>query len=413
MSPLAGSSRPARPRPAARSCGRARWRPPARWHQPATAAVLAAAAVLATACGSGHDSGSAGTGPATARLPLATSQGGTAGQPGWAVVEMGGSSATYNNFWELFARPAGAAQWKLATPLGVASNGGLSISSTGTGLVAGFQPSQDLTFSPLAAASTAAADWSQAGAPVTPGLASVPDALAAGPDGQVVALTDTGQVLLGRREGAAWTRLTTRAAIARTAAGRACGLTSLTAVGFTPGGLPMIGGTCTRPGSTGIFEQEQGATVAATLPLPGGPATVLGLAAGTAGHTTALLKLGTGPSATVVAAWLGATAAGTSVSAAMATGAGAPRSLALWSDGGAGLVLAGGRAEAISGPGSTWRALPALPAHAATLALGPAGQLQALAPLASTLTVWQLSAAGTSWTKAQQLKVTVPYGSSG
>ncbi len=375
------------------------------------AAVLALAAALAAACGSAGAS-TAGGGPPTASIPLATSEGG-AGLPGWAVVDMGGSSATYNNFWELFVRPAGSAQWKLATPLGVASNGGLAISSTGTELVAGFQPTQDLTFSPLATATSSAAAWSQASAPVSPGLASVPDALAAGPVGEVLALTHTGEVLLGAHEGGTWTRLTTLRSIADSAAGRACGLTALTAVAFSPAGTPLVGGACTRSGSSGIFELAQGSPAAIALPPSGGPVTVLGLAREAAGPTMALLEHGTGRAATIVAAWLATTTpASATVSGELATGDGTLRSLAMWSNGSAGLVLADGRAETISGPGANWRALPTLPAKAATLALGPAGQLEALTASGDSFEAWQLAATGAAWGQPQHINVAVPYGSS-
>jgi hypothetical protein len=372
------------------------------------AAALTASATLVAACGS-TGANPAAVGAPTASINLATSEGG-AGLPGWAVVEMGGSTASEDNFWELFVRPAGSARWKLATPLGVASNGGLAIASTGEGLVSGFQPSQDLTFSPLATAASSAASWSQAGAPVSPGLASVPDALAAGPTGQVLALTRTGEVLLGTQDGNSWTRLTTLRSIASSAAGRACRLTALTAVAFTPAGTPLAGGACARPGSSGIFVLERGAPTTAVLPLPSGPATVLGLAREAAGRTMALLRLGTGRTATVVAAWLTTTGAGT-VSAPVTT-SGTLRSLAMWSNGAAGLVVSDGQAEAIAGPGASWHLLPQLPANAATLAVGPSGQLEALTASGGSFGAWQLTPTGTAWTQAQHVNVSVPYGSS-
>jgi hypothetical protein len=253
---------------------------------------------------------------------------------------------------------------------------------------------------------------------VSRGRARAPHALAAGPAGQVLALTRSGTVLLGRHQGATWTTLTTLRSIGHTAAGRACGLTALTAVAFTAAGTPVIGGSCTRLGSAGIFLDQHGSLVAAGLPLPGGPATVLALAGQAAGHTGALLELGSGQAATIVTGTLPASAGGTTtggtgtVSAAVPAGGRTPRSLALWSDGGAGLVLADGRALASTGPGAAWRGLPPLPPGVATLALGPQGQLQALAAAGDRFTVWQLAAAGTSWVQVQQIKVTIPYGSS-
>ncbi len=44
---------------------------------------------------------------------------------------MGGSAASHNNFWQLFVRPAGSAEWKLVTPPGVADNGGLVTADVG------------------------------------------------------------------------------------------------------------------------------------------------------------------------------------------------------------------------------------------------------------------------------------------
>jgi hypothetical protein len=385
-------------------------RPPARAVRAGAIAALATASVLAAGCGS--TPGGTASAAQPVRLPLATSEGGT-GQPGWAVVPMGGSSANYENFWELFARPAGSAQWKLATPLGVASNGGLAIAGVGPGLVAGFQPSQDLTFSPLASTVTSAGAWSQNAAPVTPGLASVPDALAAGPAGHLLALTGTGEVLLSANNGASWSRLTTLRLMASTRAGRVCGLAALTAVAFTPADTPLVGGACTRPGSAGVFIPQRHATEAAQIPVRAAlPVTVLGLARQAAGRTMAVLRVGQGRTATAVAAWLGQGSGGATVSAPVGAGADGPRSIAIWANGSAGLVLAGRRAVTIAGPGATWQALPAVPAQTSTLALGPAGQPEALVARGGTLTIWQLAAGG-SWRQVQRLKVTIPYGSSG
>ena len=76
------------------------------------------------------------------------------------------------------------------------------------------------------------------------------------------------------------------------------------------------------------------------------------------------------------------------------------------------VLLGGGRAETIGGPGSAWRALPALPAGVATLAPGPgSGGYDALAVSGSRLTVWRL--AGTAWAKVQVINVPIEYGSSG
>ena len=165
-----------------------------------------------------------------ATWPIATSLADRA-STSWAVVQLGGSSAQHENFWELFVRPASAESWKEVTPPGVASNGGLIVAGGGASLFAGFRPSQLLTFSPLAATTDQGASWTQ-GDLVSPGLASVPDALAAGPGGQLLALTDNGTARLGARDGASWRCAGEPGLAGPRPAGRACGLISLSAVAF-------------------------------------------------------------------------------------------------------------------------------------------------------------------------------------
>ena len=199
----------------------------------AVAGLLACA--LATGCGSTPAGTMREIAVAATPPPLATAATRTSGA-GWAVVEMGGAAGQEGNFWELFVRPAGSTTWRLATPPGVADNGGIEVTGTAGSLTAGFRPSQDLTFSPLAATSDDGASWSQVG-PVSPGLAEAPDALASGPGGRLIALTSGGTAELGPSTGARWTRLASVRAVTRTAAGQACGLTGFTAATFGPAGL--------------------------------------------------------------------------------------------------------------------------------------------------------------------------------
>ena len=143
--------------------------------------------------------------------PLSTSL--VTPQGTWAVAVMGGSAADENNFWQLFVRPAGATRWSLATPEGVADNGGLVAASgaDGTSLLVGFRPSQELAFSPLATSSDTGKKW-------TPGLldadlADVPDAIAVARSGQTLALLGDGGIQAATSAAAAtagqWSRLTT------------------------------------------------------------------------------------------------------------------------------------------------------------------------------------------------------------
>ena len=115
---------------------------------------------------------------------------------------MGGSAAQDDNFWQVFVRPTATGGWRQVTPPGVADNGGLVVASPGSGsLVTAFRPSQHLTYTPLAASTDNGANWSSAG-PLNASLASAADALAAGPNGQLMALTSGGtKAELGQRLG--------------------------------------------------------------------------------------------------------------------------------------------------------------------------------------------------------------------
>jgi hypothetical protein len=57
--------------------------------------------------------------------------------------------------------------------------------------------------------------------------------------------------------------------------------------------------------------------------------------------------------------------------------------------------------------------LPALPAAAADLVLGPGRQVSVLTSGRTTVTTWLLSKAGTAWSPGQKLTIPVPFGSSG
>ena len=184
------------------------------WRGAALVLTCAALAFLAEGCGTQ-------TAPAATptlhvqTAPLATSL--VTPQGTWAVAVMGGSAASENNFWQLFVRPAGASRWSLATPEGVADNGGLVAASGagGTSLVVGFRPSQVLDFSPLATSGDTGKNW-------TPGLldadlADVPDAMAVAPSGRTLALLHDGSIEAAATADAAaagqWSRLTSLSAL--------------------------------------------------------------------------------------------------------------------------------------------------------------------------------------------------------
>jgi hypothetical protein len=373
-------------------------------------AVLASAALLAAgAAGCGSTPAPRTPAAAPARpAPLQTSFADGTG-PSWAIVEMGGSAAQEENFWEVFAREPGATAWHEVTPQGVADNGGLVVAgSGGQTLLTGFLPSQDLTFSPLATSSDSGTRWTS-GNLVNPGLAAVPDALATGPDDSLLALTSRGAEL-GQNLGAAWRHLSSARALAATPAGEACSVTGLTAVAFGSAGTPMLAAGCGRRAIAGIFAETGGSWHAAGPSVPASLARqdieVLRLA--TVGSSlVALLQAGTGPGTSITAAWY---AGGRwTLSSPLHTG-GPVRSTAVGPGGSVGLILNAKSAAALAGPGASWKPLPALPRYAATLALGPAGQTDAIAAHGGTFQDYRLGATG--WSLGQTLHVTIPYGTS-
>jgi hypothetical protein len=385
--------------------------------RPVLIAVALVSAVLAAGCG-----GTAGSGPGPApEAPpggtpsLATSLVTPAGT--WAIAVMGGSAASHNNFWQLFARPAGSTGWKLVTPPGVADNGGLVAASAGGGsLITGIRPSQYLTYTPLALTRDGGRAWSPAG-PLDAAVASAPDALAAAPGtGRLAALLTGGTVKAAAPGYTRWTTLTSRRSLAATPAGRRCGLAVLTAAAFTASGTPLLAGRCSRPGIAGIFAARNGTWQAAgpALPAPLGhqATTVLRLTRTSTGMV-ALLETGTGPDASLLAAWSAGNAGRWALSPPVRLNGASLTSASFGADGTAALVLTGNRAETSTGAGAAWRSLPALPAGTATLAPGPAGGFDALAVRRTRLTIWQLGPAATAWHATQTMNVPVQFGSSG
>ena len=382
--------------------------------RPAAALALAAAAFLA-GCGSPAP---AAPGPAAEAPPggapfLATSTVTAAGT--WAVAVMGGSVATNDNFWQLFARPAGSSTWKLVTPPGTPDNGGLILADAGGSLITGFRPSQYLTYTPLTLTRNAGQAWSSTG-PLDGALADVPDALAAASaTGSLLALLTDGTAELAAPGYTSWTTIATQRSLAATAAGRRCGLQNLTAAAFAPPGIALLGGTCSHPGTAGIFAATGGTWHAAGPVLPAAlasqPVQVLRLTS-TASSTIALLAAGTGPAASLLAAWSSDGGSHWILSPPFRLDGAALSSASFGPGDTAAIVLDGSRGQTVAGPAAPWRALPTLPPGTATLAAGPAGALDALAVDRTKMTVWRLAPGSLAWAKAQSITVPIQFGSS-
>lgn len=375
------------------------------------ALAVAALAVAAAGCGSVTSRARSRVTPPPPPS-LATSvvtPGGT-----WAVAALGGSAAQRNNFWQLFLRPAPSSSWRLVTPPGVASNGGLVAAALGgRSLIAGFRPSQSLAFSPLAMTRDNGTTWSQG--VLDAGLADVPGALAAAPGGgRVLALTVGGRIDQAGRSAVGWSPLVSLRGLAVAPAARRCSPDALTAVSFSPSGDPLLAADCTHAGAAGIFSYAAGTWHAAGPVMPARLARlriqVLRLIS-TASGEAALLAARSGRSAELLAAWTGDGTHWT-VSGPLSAGRSAVRASG-FAAGAAWVLLANGQADTIPGRSAAWRRLPRTPAATAALAFGPAGSVDALAARGSRLTDWRLAPGSGAWRQAQVLRVPVQYGSSG
>jgi photosystem II stability/assembly factor-like uncharacterized protein len=330
-----------------------------------------------------------------------------------------GATSGPNLFWQLFLLPAGGTRWSLQTPPDIATNGALLLAGQpGQGLITGERPSLDLSFSAITTTRDGGRNW--ATLPPTSGLANVPDALAAAPDGHLIALGQDQQVSVAGPAGSSgtgWTTLTSEHALAVTPAGRSCALAGLTAAAYTPAGSPLLAGTCGHPGTVGVFAYTSGSwhLTGPALPasLAGQRVRVLRLSR-TGSSDVALLETGSGPSASLLAAWTSDGGRHWSLSPALKPGGSPAVSVSFGKDGATAIVLNGNRGETLAGPGASWRPLPALPpGRTITLALPAAGTTDALAADGSTLTAWQLTGSPARWAKKQVIKVSIEYGSSG
>ena len=230
-------------------------------------------------------------------VPLATSLA-TQGSS-WAIVAMGHLDDPVNTFWQLFTLPSGSSRWELATPPGVASNGGLvaSIMPPAT-VTAGFEPSIDLLFSPLAQRLGPDDHVVVGRAPRRHGGgARCPGHIGRLPVPRPPARRG-GRVVASSGALSTWSTVISKGGLAADRAASGCGIAGLTAVAFGDGGADLVGTACARGSRAGIFEQVDGSWQAIGPVLPGvssGPNLVLRMLATPAG-VSALVSAGTGAS---------------------------------------------------------------------------------------------------------------------
>jgi len=398
-------------------------------------AGVVALAIGVTACSSppptsGAASGSrgdaAGAGAVT-DFPMTQAISGAAGT--WATLALGHLDDPLNTFWQLFGRSGCVASgcsstggWALATPPGVASNGGLLFAATAAGaLTVGFGAAIDLQFSPLAETADGGSTWSSG---VLPGaLAQVPDALAgSGPSLRMALLSGRGgEVVSSSGDIDTWKPVLTERALATATASSGCGLEALTAldVGLSGPGGPgraYAGGAC-RDGTTVPIYRLEGGTglsIGPHLRVPTGTPIRVDRLVTTDAGLTALVSTGSGRSAELVLATSADGAAPWSVSAPLATAGRSVESTSVTPTGGIVVELSGARdseTASVVSTGSSWRPLPPLPTSTSVVVAEAGGQYEALVASGSTLRVYDLVTGG--WQHRADIEVPIQYGSSG
>ena len=369
-----------------------------------------------------------GGGPVTpgGQVPATVSSSVTTPGQSSVIVAMGHLDDPSNTFWELFLRRAGSPTWVLATPPGVATNGGLVASvPVGGPLTAGFLTSADLTFSPVAATTDDGATWNPGQLPGA--LVPRPDALAWGPPGTTAAVVATSGQTLETSSGDLddWRPTGTSSALAPVSSD--CHLQALTAVAFDVSDVPVVGATCTDTDRVGLFAPAQASSSSVAGPWRSvGPPVAGGLdkvgssvlrldatSAGLAGLVQVTSPTGTTMNAIweqgVLGRWFQSGAPSVpSGWTLLATGIGG--------GGGSGATVLLGRGyrrvvAVIPGPGHPWSVSPPAPDGASAVAT-VGDETDAFVSDNSVLTVWAWSPGSTSWRHAAAITVAIPYGSS-
>jgi hypothetical protein len=339
------------------------------------------------------------------------------------LIAMGHLKSPSDTFWELFLRRVNSASWALHTPPGVASNGGLALAASPSGLLTvGFLSSAELRFSPLARSTDGGDHWAPGELPSS--LTPTPDALAVGPTGETLAIVGTaGRSVLQSLGGlSTWKPLTSANELARVAP--SCGVREVTAVAYNAAAQPLLGLDCVHPGQVGILRAtappNSGSSAWSDIGLPlgvdDGAASVIRLVS-TAGGVAGLAQVHSASRVSVVAFWGNGTSAqwsgptsfpvppGWSIRAT-ATGGGSGQGLAVLLGSGARR-----RVDVVAGPGASWTTPPPAPKDASGVSVAGT-EVDAFVAAGSHLAVWSWTEGASSWRRTASITVPVPYGSS-
>jgi hypothetical protein len=168
-----------------------------------------------------------------------------------AVVPTGRLGDPQNRFFQTFTSTGDG--WRLTTPKGTATNGGLVVAGPRSGAVAVL---------PFAASHVTALLAMDEGRPgrtgrVIPALVSGPTSLTVSPaSGALAMVTTSGEIQVATNPTAGLRRVLAVRALVGSPAGRQCGLADVSAAGVLPGGLLVVGGRCSHSGRSGLMVQD-------------------------------------------------------------------------------------------------------------------------------------------------------------
>ena len=215
-----------------------------------------------------------------------------------------------------------------------------------------------------------------------------------------------------------WRSLANLQSLAGTAGGRACDLTSLTAVSFNSGD-PVIGGRCGKPGAVGILAELAGTWQLVGPKLPSSLARagveVLSLQP-TDNGLSVLLGVSHGASKSLIAAWTSNGDWQWTTSPVLRVGpSDRVESFGPAAGGGFFVLFSGGSAnklEVLDDPGGRWDLLPPPPTGTATVTFNAGASIDALVVNDTVMTDWSLDSGATVWTKGRAVSVPIQFGSS-
>ena len=203
-----------------------------------------------------------------------------------SIVPMGNLNDPENTFFQTFTSRSDSS-WSLSTPPGIATNGGVTLSSPSNGAIA-VLPYYALHLSALSRLVDGVS--SQDGEALT-SLLKAPSAIAKSPrSGALFVVTKNGAVLEQMGSTKPFTTVTSLSALKKTSAGKRCGVQAITGIAIQSDESLALGVRCAASGTTGVLIRS-GSTWTGSLTSKVGPCSVVRIDPSGAG-VVALVRTG-------------------------------------------------------------------------------------------------------------------------